>query len=374
MNDFFVRMIALVIKELWAVMRDLRSRMSVIMPPILQICIFGYAATMDIQEVPYAVWDLDHSSWSREYIAALEGNGIFRRMANVESNREMNKLIEQKDIVMGVVIPQGFAKDMASGRPGVVQVIADGRNSNTAGIALGYVQDISRTFSLRPHAGQINLAGQGILIESRAWFNVNMITRIFMVPCLLAVLALLDTVLSASLSIAREKEEGTFDQLMVAPYRPYEIILGKSLSIMIISCFQSCCVLLVVLYWFHIPCRGSLFLLAGVLMVFVMTATGIGLCISTYAKTLQQAMVGTFLVVVPMVMLSGFATPIECMPEIFQDMTLVNPMRYGMSVVQRIFLEGASLLDLQHELIVILAMALGSMLLSLVIFRRRLET
>lgn len=370
MIDFIVRQIALIIKELLAVLRDRKSRMAVIGPPMLQICLFGYAATLDVNTVPYALQDLDHSQWSRDYVAALEGSGIFYRVATVNSNREIDDLMEGKDIVLGITIPQGFSRNLERNRVGEVQIIADGRNSNTAGIALSYAQDIASGFNRR-HTVKTEISSPDILIESRAWFNPNMVTRVFMIPCLLAVLALLDTVLSASLSIAREREEGTFDQLLVAPYRPSEIILGKGLSIMAISCVQGTCVLMVILYWFRIPFQGSYGLLALAMILFIMTSSAIGLCISSYAHSLQQAIVGTFLLVVPMVMLSGFATPIESMPEIFQDLTLLNPMRYGMTIMQRIFLEGAGLAELWKQFLVVFGIAAISIAASLAAFRKQ---
>ena len=183
-------------------------------------------------------------------------------------------------------------------------------------------------------------------IESRAWFNPNLITRWFIVPGLIAVLALINSILSGALSIAREREEGTFDQLLVAPYTPGEILLGKGTASVVTGIMQAVFVVLVAMFWFRIPFQGSIWLLSAALLLFIVTAAAIGLCISSFAQSLQQAIVGTFLLLVPMVMLSGFATPISSMPEIFQSLTLLNPMRYGLELIQRIFLEGASFLDL----------------------------
>ena len=183
-------------------------------------------------------------------------------------------------------------------------------------------------------------------IETRSWFNPNLITRWFIVPGLIAVLALINSILSGALSIAREREEGTFDQLLVAPYNPGEILLGKGIATVITGSMQAVFVVLVAMFWFRIPFQGSIWLLATAILLFIITATAIGLCISSFAQSLQQAIVGTFLLLVPMVMLSGFATPISSMPDIFQDLTLLNPMRYGLELIQRIFLEGAGFLDL----------------------------
>lgn len=301
--DFLVRIASLVRKELLAVLRDKKSRLALIIPPIIQIAIFGYAATMNVTRVPYAVLDKDGGEAASQYIADLEGTGIFQRQATAATEKDIDRMIDNREIVVGLTIPPDFSRNIQTGRPASLQLIADGRNTNTAAIALSYGQQIASAYGadlLSQNGGS-----SPVEIESRAWFNPNLITRWFIVPGLIAVLALINSILSGALSIAREREEGTFDQLLVAPYTPGEILLGKGTASVVTGIMQAVFVVLVAMFWFRIPFQGSIWLLSAALLLFIVTAAAIGLCISSFAQSLQQAIVGTFLLLVPMVMLSG---------------------------------------------------------------------
>ena len=352
--DFLVRIASLVRKELLAVLRDKKSRLALIIPPIIQIAIFGYAATMNVTRVPYAVLDKDGGEAAAQYIADLEGTGIFRRQAAAATEKDIDRMIDNREIVVGLTIPPDFSRSIQTGRTASLQLIADGRNTNTAAIALSYGQQIASAY------GAALLSQNGgsspVEIESRAWFNPNLITRWFIVPGLIAVLVLINSILSGALSIAREREEGTFDQLLVAPYTPGEILLGKGTASVITGIIQAVFVVLVAMFWFRIPFQGSIWLL-----------------ISSFAQSLQQAIVGTFLLLVPMVMLSGFATPISSMPEIFQSLTLLNPMRYGLELIQRIFLEGAGFLDLWPLFAAIMAVTVVAVLAAVFSFHHKIS-
>ena len=307
--DFLIRIASLVRKELLAVLRDKKSRLALIIPPIIQIAIFGYAATMNVTRVPYAVLDKDGGEAAAQYIADLEGTGIFRRQAAAATEKDIDRMIDNREIVVGLTIPPDFSRSIQTGRPASLQLIADGRNTNTAAIALSYGQQIAAAYGAELLSK--NGGSSPVETESRAWFNPNLITRWFIVPGLIAVLVLINSILSGSLSIAREREEGTFDQLLVAPYTPGEILLGKGTASVVTGIMQAVFVVLVAMFWFRIPFQGSIWLLSAALLLFIVTAAAIGLCISSFAQSLQQAIVGTFLLLVPMVMLSGFATPIS---------------------------------------------------------------
>ena len=369
--DFLVRIASLVRKELLAVLRDKKSRLALIIPPIIQIAIFGYAATMNVTRVPYAVLDKDGGEAASQYIADLEGTGIFQRQATAATEKDIDRMIDNREIVVGLTIPPDFSRNIQTGRPASLQLIADGRNTNTAAIALSYGQQFASAYGadlLSQNGGS-----SPVEIESRAWFNPNLITRWFIVPGLIAVLALINSILSGALSIAREREEGTFDQLLVAPYTPGEILLGKGTASVVTGIMQAVFVVLVAMFWFRIPFQGSIWLLSAALLLFIVTAAAIGLCISSFAQSLQQAIVGTFLLLVPMVMLSGFATPISSMPEIFQDLTLLNPMRYGLELIQRIFLEGAGFLDLWPLFAAIMAVTVAAVLAAIFSFHHKIS-
>ena len=304
-------------------------------------------------------------------IADLEGTGIFQRQATAATEKDIDRMIDNREIVVGLTIPPDFSRNIQTGRPASLQFIADGRNTNTAAIALSYGQQIASAY------GAALLSQNGgsspVEIESRAWFNPNLITRWFIVPGLIAVLVLINSILSGALSIAREREEGTFDQLLVAPYTPGEILLGKGTASVITGIIQAVFVVLVAMFWFRIPFQGSIWLLSAALLLFIVTAAAIGLCISSFAQSLQQAIVGTFLLLVPMVMLSGFATPISSMPEIFQSLTLLNPMRYGLELIQRIFLEGAGFLDLWPLFAAIMAVTVVAVLAAVFSFHHKIS-
>lgn len=277
---------------------------------------------MNVTRVPYAVLDKDGGEAAAQYIADLEGTGIFRRQAAAATEKDIDRMIDNREIVVGLTIPPDFSRGIQTGRPASLQLIADGRNTNTAAIALSYGQQIA---AYGADLLSKNGGSSPVETESRAWFNPNLITRWFIVPGLIAVLVLINSILSGALSIAREREEGTFDQLLVAPYTPGEILLGKGTASVVTGIMQAVFVVLVAMFWFRIPFQGSIWLLSAALALFIVTAAAIGLCISSFAQSLQQAIVGTFLPLVPMVMLSGFATPISSMPEIFQDLTVAQP-------------------------------------------------
>lgn len=277
--DFLIRITSLVRKELLAVLRDKKSRLALIIPPIIQIAIFGYAATMNVTRVPYAVLDKDGGEAAAQYIADLEGTGIFRRQAAAATEKDIDRMIDNREIVVGLTIPPDFSRSIQTGRPASLQLIADGRNTNTAAIALSYGQQIAAAYGadlLSKNGGS-----SPVETESRAWFNPNLITRWFIVPGLIAVLVLINSILSGSLSIAREREEGTFDQLLVAPYTPGEILLGKGTASVVTGIMQAVFVVLVAMFWFRIPFQGSIWLLSAALLLFIVTAAAIGLCISS---------------------------------------------------------------------------------------------
>ena len=268
--DFLIRIASLVRKELLAVLRDKKSRLALIIPPIIQIAIFGYAATMNVTRVPYAVLDKDGGEAAAQYIADLEGTGIFRRQAAAATEKDIDRMIDNREIVVGLTIPPDFSRSIQTGRPASLQLIADGRNTNTAAIALSYGQQIAAAYGAELLSK--NGGSSPVETESRAWFNPNLITRWFIVPGLIAVLVLINSILSGALSIAREREEGTFDQLLVAPYTPGEILLGKGTASVVTGIMQAVFVVLVAMFWFRIPFQGSIWLLSAALLLFIVTA------------------------------------------------------------------------------------------------------
>jgi ABC-2 type transport system permease protein len=371
MFDALLRILALTRKELLAILKDPRSRYSLLLPPILQCLIYGYVATYDLNDIPYAALDQDRSAASQELLAGLDGSGVFRRVANLGRAADIKNMINERRALLVIQIDQDFERRLLSGAQANVQVIADGRNSNTAGTAMGYVNSIVEAFNTtwRTEHGQ---SGSPIRLSTRAWYNPNLETRWHMIPALIGTLTLLQTLLLTGMSVAREREQGTFDQLLVTPFRPAEIMAGKALPPMFVGILQATLILLVAQLWFRIPFAGSFFTLYAGLSVFVLASTGIGLLVSSVAATMQQAMLYSFLIMMPFALLSGLTTPISSMPTILQYFTLINPLRYAIDIAHRVYLEGAGLGLLVPELWPLAVMSIVTLSIASWMFRHRL--
>ena len=371
MFDALLRIIALTRKELLAILKDPRSRFSLFIPPILQCLIYGYVATYDLNDVPYAVLDQDRSAASQELLAGLDGSRVFRRVANLQRAADIKNMINQRRVVLVVQIDQDFERRLLSGAQANVQVIADGRNSNTAGTAMGYISTIVESFNANWRT-EHNQGDPPIRLSTRAWYNPNLETRWHMIPALIGTLTLLQTLLLTGLSVAREREQGTFDQLLVTPLRPSEIMVGKALPSMFVGIMQATLVLLVAQLWFRIPFAGSFFTLYAGMSLFVLAAIGMGLLLSSMAATMQQAMLFSFLLIMPFSLLSGLTTPISSMPESLQYLTYINPLRYAINIAHRVYLEGAGLRLLLPELWPLAVIAAVTLPIASWLFRHRL--
>lgn len=366
MNHFFIRFIALVQKELLVLFKNPKSRMAILVPPMLQLLVFGYAATLDLRHVKMAVLDHDQSQLSRELITAFTGSEIFRLTVLPANEAATADALNHYNALIALVIPPNFARKAQQGNA-EVQLLVDARNSNTGGIALGYAQTVMEQFNRRRGAGV------PVELSTRAWYNPNYDMRYFMIPALLAMLALLDTLMMAALTIAREREDGSFDQLLVAPYSPGEILAGKAIACILVGLLQLTLIFVLAQLWFQLPFYGSYWLLYLGFLVFVTSSVGTGLFLSSLCANLQQAMMGTFLVGVPFVLLSGLVTPIESMPAFFQYFTLVNPMRYGIKILQQLYLEGTGFGLLWPYYLLLSAIAVLNLGAAYWIFRRELR-
>ena len=371
MFNVFFRILALTRKELLAILKDPKTRFSLFLPPILQCLIYGYVATYDLNDVPYAVLDQDRSAASQKLLGRLDGSGVFRRVANLERAADIKNVINDQHALLVIQIDQDFERRLLTDRPVNVQVIADGRNSNTAGTAMGYVSAIVEAFNTewRTEQGQ---DGPPVRLSTRAWYNPNLETRWHMIPALIGTLTLLQTLLLTGLSVAREREQGTFDQLLVTPFRPSEIMVGKALPSMVVGISQATLILLVAQLWFRIPFAGSFFTLYAGMSLFVLAAIGIGLLLSSVARTMQQAMLFSFLLLMPFSLLSGLTTPISSMPETLQYLTYINPLRYAINIAHRVYLEGAGLRLLMPELWPLAIIAAVTLPIASWMFRHRL--
>ncbi|HVX63144.1 MAG TPA: ABC transporter permease [Pirellulales bacterium] len=365
------RILALVVKEFLALLKDPKSRVVIIIPPFVQLFVFGYAATFDLNNIPYAVYDESDSAASRQLLARLRGSPNFRQAAVLTHAGQIADMIERQQALLVIRIDRRFARDLFGGRTAKVQVILDGRDSNTAMLAFGYVRAMTDRFNqqwLAEHGG----GGMPAQLQVRAWFNPNQVSRWFIVPGIAGILTLVVTILVTGLSVAREREQGTFDQLLVTPYRPAEIVIGKSVPGFIIGLGEATVIIVMAVFWFDIPLLGSLLALYAGIVLFLFSAIGVGLMISSLSVTQQQGLLGAFLFLVPAVILSGFSTPIANMPPVLQKITLVNPLRYFLIVLRRVFLEGANFSLLVDQLWPMAVIGLITLSLAGALFRRRM--
>lgn len=342
----FERVWHMLIKEFIQVFRDRRTRGVIFGTPLIQLIVFGYAVTTDVRDISLAVQDRDRTVMSREVVDRFVRSGYFRLVRYIGEDREFQELLDRGELQAVLRVPEGFQGKVESGRTGELQLIVDGSDSNTASIVLQYGQRIVSVISqqvllerLVRTRGAVHFPGQ-VTLESRAWFNENLESRNFFVPGVIATIVTIVTLMLTSMAVVREKEVGTMEQLIVTPITPWEFILGKTLPFAIISMADVILVTTVGVLWFQVPIRGSLLLLLLGTTVYLLTALGVGLLISTVSRTQQQAMMSTFFFFMPAILLSGLMFPIANMPDVVQWLTYLNPMRYYLVIIRGIFLKG----------------------------------
>lgn len=365
-TEFLLRLGHLCRKELLVILKDPANRIILLMPVLLQSVLFGYAATYDLTNVPYAVLDQSRGAASADILARLDGSGIFHRIADLRTPRDIAGVVDAGKALVVLQFPADFERRLNRGEAAPLQLILDGRNSTTAGSASGYIASIVTDYNR-----DIGL-GSPVTLVSRAWYNPNMDTRWNILPGLIAGLSLLQTLMLSALSVAREREQGTFDQLLVTPLSPMEIMIGKAVPPILVGLVQATLILLIATFWFRIPLAGSLLTLYTGLLSFTVAAVGLGLSLSAVSLNMQQAMLYSFVLIMPLMLLSGLTTPIENMPRALQLATYLNPLRFAVDLVQRVYLEGATLSSLWHDLIPLALIAAVTLPLAAWMFRHRL--
>lgn len=366
------RIWSLVVKELLTLFRDKRVRLTLVAPPLLQLFIFSFAVTLEVKNVSLAVYNQDMGRHGGEIVRRLCASPTFSRISFVNSRGEFQALLDRQEALAVLHISQDFSRRIEEGREGRLQVILDGRRSNAAQIVNGYVTQLIMDYGqeLRRSSG---LPSAPVLAVSRNWFNENLQYLWFTVPSLVALLALLMSLMITALSVAREKELGTFDQLLVSPLMPHEILIGKTIPAVLVGLGESGLILLSGVFLLRVPFTGSLILLFPVLGVFVLSLVGIGLFISSLARTQQQAILGVFVFMVPAVTLSGFSAPVENMPPFLQYATWVNPLKHALVMVRGLFLKDMSLGEIWIHLWPLLVIGGVTLGLASWFFVRRLE-
>lgn len=369
-----------IIKEFLQFKRDPKMFMVVIIAPIIQLILLGYAANRDIKNIDTVVFDMDKSEASREFVKNFSGSDYFKIEYDVNDYEKLSELIDDGKALVGLVIPPGFEKDLNTKATAKVQAIFDGSDGNKASIAAGYVLTITASFSKNISVEEIQSTGiKSNLVASvepvaRVWYNPNLTTRNYMLPGIAALILILITISLTSLAIVKEREIGTLEQLIVTPIRPYQMILGKLIPFTMLGFFSMTLVLTVMRFWFGIPVRGSVFFLFGCSFVFMLSTLGLGLFVSTISRTQQQAMItSAFLVIMPMIFLSGFAFPIENMPQVIQYITYIIPLRYFLIIIRGVVLKGLGFFDLWRELSVLFFMGIVILIFSSLRFSKKLE-
>jgi ABC-2 type transport system permease protein len=369
------RLKSMLIKEFTQILRDPKMRAILTVVPIFQIIVFGYAVNTDVRHIATAVHDLDNSPVSRELVARLEQSGYFDITQHPRNDREIRDLLDRGTVKAVVQINHGFMEQVQAGRPVTVPLITDGTDPNTARIVLSHALKIVGNFSesiLLDQLRQTSGASENrppVTLESRAWFNDNLESRNYYVPGVTAMMVLITTMMLSSMAVVREKEIGTMEQIIVTPIRRWEFILGKTIPFALIGFTNVTIVSLVAFFWFRIPLRGSLPLLFAATGLYLLSTLGFGLFISTISQTQQQAMMSSFMFTFPAMLLSGFAFPIDNMPQVIQWATLLNPLRYYLVIIRSIFLKGVGVAVLWPPLAGLAI--LGTLILSIAVYRFR---
>ena len=374
----FNRLKQMLIKEFLQMFRDPRMRMVVFGFPVIQMMIMAFALTTDVMNIRTAVFDMDKSPESRELLDNFTAGGYFKILVNATSWPELQSLIDHGDVRALIHIPQGYGEDIKNGNTAKVQIITDGTDNNTTAIVNGYAERIIRDYSRSILAKRMNSAGSPmprITVDtaSRAWFNTNQESRFYFVPALIAVMLFIFSLMLPSIGIVKEKEIGTIEQVMVTPIRKIEFILGKTLPYMMTSYFTMSVMLIVARVVFCVTVKGSLPLLYALTGIYLCGNMGIALVISASAATQQQALLTSFLCIMPGVMLSGFMFPINNMPPVIQALTHVNPIRWYLEILRGIVMKGIGIETLWHQVLWQVTLATLFIFLATKLFRKTLS-
>lgn len=363
---------ALIVKEFLTLFRDPKQRLILVGPPVLQLIIFAFAATLEVKNVSLVVFNQDRGRHGYEFVQRLSGSATFTDMVFVNSVAQLRPYIDRQQAMAAIDIPSDFSRNIEAGETAKLQVILDGRRSNAAQIVNGYIAQIAKTYEQEIRAGRGQPSSPTVIVD-RNWFNENLIYLWFTVPSLVGILAMLITLIVTALSIARERELGTFDQLLVSPLAPHEILIGKTVPAAAIGMGEGLLIFAVGVSLFGVPYRGSFPLLLFALFIFVLSIAGVGLFLSALSKTQQQAILGAFVFMVPAITLSGYAAPVENMPGWLQSASWINPLKHFLVITKGLFLKDMSFVDVWTNAWPLLVIGFFTVSLSGWFFARRLE-
>ena len=376
-RDFFRRVLALMKKEFITIWNDPKTKGIIIGLPILQLLIFSNAVTMEVQNIDVVALDRAKSVESRELLSRFENSPRFRNFYYVDNETDFKNKLDTQRVQIGILINNDFSKNIKSGRTAAVQIVSDGRQTNSASIASGYASQIIMGYGAEINSSSSTLgggtsAGASINPSVRNWFNPNLEYKWYILTVIVAMLSLVTTLILTALSIARERELGTFDQLIVSPLSSFEILLGKSVPPLIIAMTLTMVMTGIVVVFFHIPFAGSFLLFMISIFISLLAIVGVGLYISAICNTQQQAILSAMTFMMPAVLLSGFISPIEDMPVFLQYLTWLNPVRFFMVLTRGIFLKGMGFGDVVSNLIPLIIIASITLTLAGRTFKRKL--
>ena len=374
------RLRQILLKEFIHLFRDPHARFSLIVPPLLQMLIFGYAASYEVNRVSTAVLDYDHSQESREFLERFTASSRFQVREVLQSESQIPSLLDHRRVVMVVQIQPGFAELLRKGQTAPVQVVLDGTDSNSALIAVGYINQIAARFT---QDYQLQLADRlnptlatlapSIEIQERPWYNANLESRWFFVPGVIGTLVLVSVLQLTAFAVVREREIGTLEQLMVTPISPAELIVGKTLPFLLVGLANVIVVGVLGTLWFQVPFRGNVLVLMFGTTLFLSSALGVGLLISTLCQTQQQAFAISFFYISPAIMLSGFGYPITSMPTALQWFTNLDPLRFYLVVLRGTFIKGVGLEVLWPQMIAMAILGAATLTLATLRFHKTLD-
>ncbi len=367
-------------KEFIQLLRDPHARFSLLVPTILQVLIYGYAATFELHHIRMAVLDLDHSYESRDLLSRFESNGHFELTATLSNRHQITDLIDRGKTTLAIQILPGFSELVGKGQTAPVQVILDGSDSNTALIALGYINEIANGYAqdyarsnLMRTAPAIAVHLPDVELARRPWYNPNLESQWFFVPGTIGSILLTSCLTLAAFAIVREREVGTLEQVMVSPISRLEFILGKTIPFFLIAMTQMVLIMLIGRLWFQVPFRGSYVLLGIGTSVFLLSILGVALLISTISSTQQQAMIASFFFVMPAITLSGFSFPISAMPRAMQWFTYLDPLRFYLVIIRSSFLKGGDWGVMWSQIFALIVVATVLLAISVQRFHKSLD-
>jgi ABC-2 type transport system permease protein len=368
------RLYAIIVKEMWALLRDRRSRMILVVPPLVQLFVFGFANTLEVKNFDVGVYDRDGGRWSREFIQRLGGSPNVGRLVSISSSQAVRAAINDRTVIAVVMFEQSFSADFSAHRPAVIQAVLDGRRSNAAQIVAGYLGVIAAGMGAEMAA---NLAatprGPHSETITSHWYNPNLDYLWFTMPALIVVLGMVSGLAMTAQSVARERELGTFDQLMVSPLRLHEILVGKMVPPLLIGLLNAALYVMLIPTIFGVPLTGSVLLFFLALVFYLLALIGVGMLVSAVSQTQQQAFLGAFLVTVPAILLSGYATPIDNMPAWLQVVAQGDPAKHFLIISEGVFLKAMPAVEILLNIWPLALIALVTLSAASILFRSRME-